>query len=195
VRPFVVALSGDFLGPDGRPAYGDACTRTLDAIPGLEYHFLNDLAPQSDDPNYWNRLYSLEIRPEHVRGVHGLIVLRPRLKASALAEGADDLTVVGRSGAGFDKIDLDACTEHGVAVFNAPLALNHSTASSALLFMLALAKRLPEQDRVVRAGRWDLQPAVLGHSGSSALVTVDESWCALLPRSVCGYWHTPRELR
>ncbi len=53
-------------------------------------------------------------------------------------------------GAGYDKIDLAACTEHGVAVFNAPLALNHSTASAALLFMLALAKRLPEQERLVR---------------------------------------------
>ena len=70
-----------------------------------------------------------------------------------------DLVVIGRSGAGYDKIDLAACTEHGVAVFNAPMALNHSTASSALLFMLALAKRLPDQERVVRQGRWDL-PAV-----------------------------------
>ena len=42
------------------------------------------------------------------------------------------------------------------------MALNHSTASSALLFMLALAKRLPDQERVVRQGRWDLQPSVMG---------------------------------
>ena len=70
--------------------------------------------------------------------------------------------MIGRSGAGYDKIDLDACTENGVAVFNAPLALNHSTASSALLFMLALAKRLFEQDRLTRQGRWDRQADVLG---------------------------------
>jgi phosphoglycerate dehydrogenase-like enzyme len=30
------------------------------------------------------------------------------------------------------------------------------------MFMLALAKRLPEQDRVTRAGRWDRQAAVMG---------------------------------
>ena len=70
--------------------------------------------------------------------------------------------VIGRSGAGYDKIDLAACTDHDVAVFNAPLALNHSTAASALLFMLALAKRLPEQERIARQGRWDLQAAVMG---------------------------------
>ena len=70
--------------------------------------------------------------------------------------------MIGRSGAGYDKIDLAACTEHGVAVFNAPMALNHSTASSALLFMLALAKRLPDQERIARQGRWDRQAAVMG---------------------------------
>ena len=79
------------------------------------------------------------------------------------ASGAGDLFVIGRSGAGYDKIDLKACTENGVAVFNSPMALNHSTASSALLFMLALAKRLFEHDRTTRAGRWDRQPEVLGH--------------------------------
>src|SRR5262249_60424142 len=30
------------------------------------------------------------------------------------------------------------------------------------LFMLALAKRLPEQERVARNGRWDLQASVMG---------------------------------
>jgi phosphoglycerate dehydrogenase-like enzyme len=42
------------------------------------------------------------------------------------------------------------------------MALNHPTASSALLFMLALAKRLFEQDRLTRQGRWDRQAAVIG---------------------------------
>src|SRR5262249_49884487 len=55
-----------------------------------------------------------------------------------------------------------ACTEYGVALFNVPDALNHSTASAALLLMLALAKRLPQQEDVARTGRWDLQPQVLG---------------------------------
>ena len=90
-------------------------------------------------------------------------MLRPWIKRSVFAQGAENLVVIGRSGAGYDKIDIAACTDNDVAVFNAPLALNHSTASSALMFMLALAKRLQQQDRVVREGRWDLQASVLGH--------------------------------
>ena len=47
-------------------------------------------------------------------------------------------------------------------LFNAPIGLHHATASSALLFMLALAKRLPEQQRVARTGNWRAQPSILG---------------------------------
>src|SRR5262249_47669628 len=129
----------------------------------LAYRFLAEHAPRRGDASYWARLYSMEVTADQLAGVDGLVVLRPWVKRAAFARGAADLVVIGRSGAGYDKIDVGACTEHDVAVFNAPLALNHATASSALLFMLALAKRLPQQDRITRQGRWDLQAAVMGH--------------------------------
>ena len=162
VRIFRIAMTGDFLDESGAVAYGDAGLARLERCPYVRWHFVTGLAPKPGDPAYWSRLYSLEVAPEQIRDVDGLVVLRPWLKRSTFAAGAGDLVVIGRSGAGYDKIDLAACTEHGVAVFNAPMALNHSTASSALLFMLALAKRLPDQERVVRQGRWDLQPSVMG---------------------------------
>jgi phosphoglycerate dehydrogenase-like enzyme len=182
VRVFRVALTGDFLDESGAVAYGDAGLGLLKGRPDIRWHFVTDLAPRPGDRTYWDRLYSLVVEPEHIRGVDGLVVLRPWVMRSTFAEGAGDLVVIGRSGAGYDKIDLAACTEHGVAVFNAPMALNHSTASSALLFMLALAKRLPEQERVVRRGRWDLQPSVLG----------DEIRGRTL--GIVGLGHTGREL-
>ena len=159
---FRIALTGDFLDESGSVAYGDIGLARLEGCPYVRWHFLTDLAPKPGDSPYWSRLYSLEVAPEHIRDVDGLVVLRPWVKRSTFAAGAEDLVVIGRSGAGYDKIDLAACTEHGVAVFNAPMALNHSTASSALLFMLALAKRLTDQERVVREGRWDRQAAVMG---------------------------------
>jgi phosphoglycerate dehydrogenase-like enzyme len=162
LRNFRIALTGDFLDESGDIAYGDVGLGRLEGRPYVRWHFLTDLAPRPGDSAYWSRLYSLEVTPEHIRDVDGLVVLRPWVKRSTFANGAEDLVVIGRSGAGYDKIDLAACTEHGVAVFNAPMALNHSTASSALLFMLALAKRLPDQERVAREGRWDRQAAVMG---------------------------------
>lgn len=159
---FRLALTGDFLNETGASAYGDIGLTLLDEVPWIRYHFLAEHAPRKQDPAYWSRLYSLEVTPDQIADIDGLIVLRPWIKPETFARGAEQLTVIGRSGAGYDKIDVRACTEHDVALFNAPLALNHSTASSALMFMLALAKRLPQQDRVVRTGRWDQQAAVLG---------------------------------
>jgi len=159
---FRVALTGDFLDESGHPAYGDLGLGELSSQPYVRYRFLTDLAPRAEDTTYWSQLYSLEITPDHIRSVDGLIVLRPWVTRDTFVAGADELVVIGRSGAGYDKIDLTACTEHGVAVFNAPLALNHSTASAALLFMLALAKRLPDQERIVRHAHWDQQPVVVG---------------------------------
>lgn len=159
---FDLALTGDFLNEAGTSAYGDIGLERLAHEAAIRFHFLTEHAPRDNDADYWSRLYSLEVTPPQIADVDGLIVLRPWVKRSTFANGAERLTVIGRSGAGYDKIDVGACTENDVALFNAPLALNHSTASSALLFMLALAKRLPQQDRVVREGRWDRQAAVLG---------------------------------
>ncbi len=162
MKTFQLALTGDFLDENGRVAIGDAGLGLLSACPFIRHRFLMEQAPQPGDRDYWSRFYSLEVTPEQVAGLNGLIVLRPYLQRATLAAGAAELVVVGRSGAGYDKIDVAACTEFGVALFNAPLALNHPTASAALLLMLALAKRLPQQERVARSGRWGQQASVLG---------------------------------
>src|SRR5262249_23159561 len=119
-------------------------------------------APCRGDPTYWERFYSLEVTPDQLADSDGLVVLRPTVKRSTFARGAGDLVVIGRSGAGYDKVDVAACTENDVALFNAPLALNHPTASAARLLLWARAKRLPQQERVARQGRWDLQAEVMG---------------------------------
>jgi phosphoglycerate dehydrogenase-like enzyme len=155
-------LTGDFLDATGKVAQGDAGLPLLEGVPYVEHQFIREQAPAPDDPSYWDRFYSLEVTAEQIRRVNGLVVLRPYVTARTFARGADDLVVVGRSGAGYDKIDVAACTAHDVALFNAPHALNHPTASAALLLMLALAKRLPWQERITREGRWDRQQEVVG---------------------------------
>lgn len=161
MQKFRVALTGDFLDESGRPAYGDLGLPLWDEAPFIEYHFLLDQAPRHDAA-YWEKYYSLEVRPSHIAEVEGLVVLRPWVTRATFAEGASTLVAIGRSGAGYDKIDVAACTENDVVLFNVPLGLHHSTASSALLFMLALAKRLPEQERAARAGDWRQQPRIMG---------------------------------
>ena len=161
MQTFKLAITGDFLNERGQSAYGDLGFGAIESCPYIDYRYIMDHAPRANDPSYWDQLYSMEVKAEHVQGMDGLIVLRPYIRSHAF-EGAERLTIIGRSGAGYDKIDVQACTDHDVLLFNLPNVLNHSTASSALTFILALAKNLMAQDRITREGRWDLQSAVLG---------------------------------
>ena len=162
MHSFQLAITGDSLNEHGVDACGGLPLNLLDSARHVEYRFLLDQAPQPGDREYWQQFYSMEVSPVHLADLDGLVVLRPWVKRQALEAARDRLVVIGRSGAGYDKVDVAGCTEFDIALFNAPLALNHPTASTALLFMLALAKRLFAQDKITRAGRWDLQADVLG---------------------------------
>jgi phosphoglycerate dehydrogenase-like enzyme len=162
MRTFRVAFTGDYLDAAGKVAYGDIGLGLLGAVGYIEHSFLLDQKPAPQEVNYWDRLYSMEVQPEHIAGVNALVIFRPGVKGGAFAAGARDLVVIGRAGTGYDKIDVEACTANDVALFITPDTLTHSTASAALVFILALAKRLPEQERLARTGRWDRQSELLG---------------------------------
>jgi phosphoglycerate dehydrogenase-like enzyme len=159
---FSVNYTGDYLNEEGRVGLGDIALDLYAEHRAIAQDFLRDQSPLAGDATYWDRLYSLRIEPHHVASSNGIVIFRPWVPSSAFADGADKLVVIGRAGAGTDKIDLAACTANDVAVFNAPDTLTHATASSAFVLMLALAKRLTEQERLLRTNRWDLQPQTMG---------------------------------
>jgi len=87
---------------------------------------------------------------------------------------APRLRVIGRSGVGFSEVDVEAATRRGIPVVLAATAGAQAVAEGALALLLALAKRLPELDRMVKEGRWaerdsadvrGLQGATLGILG------------------------------
>ncbi len=71
-----------------------------------------------------------------------------------LIEAGKDLRVIGRTGAGYDNVDIPAATDHGIPVVFAPGAGTRAVAEGTLLMLLALAKRLRELDQKTRAGEW-----------------------------------------
>lgn len=84
------------------------------------------------------------------------IIVRSSTKVDRdMIEAAPELRVVGRAGIGVDNIDIDAATEHGVMVVNAPNANTISAAEHTMALLLAQARRIPEADRSLREGRWD----------------------------------------
>src|SRR6201996_9396025 len=61
-----------------------------------------------------------------------------------------NLLIVSSNGAGFDPVDVDACTEAGVVVVNQSGGNAHSVAEHALGMLLTLSKRIIEADRALR---------------------------------------------
>ena len=74
------------------------------------------------------------------------------LAGSALVTRCERLLAVCSAGAGYDVIDVEACTRAGVAVCNNSGPGAEAVAEHALGFMLDLAKKITVSDRVLRAG-------------------------------------------
>ena len=67
-----------------------------------------------------------------------------------LLRRAPNLLIVSSNGAGFDPVDVNACTEAGVLVVNQSGGNANSVAEHALGMLLTLSKRIIEADRALR---------------------------------------------
>jgi phosphoglycerate dehydrogenase-like enzyme len=161
MRTFDLKFTGDLSTIDGQFTH-DVGLDLLQPAPFIRCGFLEDQQPRANDRSYQERLYTMEIKPHHVASANTLVICRPFVKAGAFAQGAANLVAIARAGIGYDKIDLAACTANDVVVFNTPHGMTHSTASAAMFFILALSKRFPLQQRIVREHRWDLQKDAIG---------------------------------
>jgi D-3-phosphoglycerate dehydrogenase len=70
-----------------------------------------------------------------------------------LLQRAPNLLIVSSNGAGFDPVDVEACTGAGVLVVNQSGGNAHSVAEHVLGMMLTLSKRIIEADRTLRRER------------------------------------------
>ena len=70
-----------------------------------------------------------------------------------LLKRAPNLLIVSSNGAGFDPVDVDACTAAGVLVVNQSGGNANSVAEHALGMMLTLSKRIIQSDRRLRRDR------------------------------------------
>jgi D-3-phosphoglycerate dehydrogenase / 2-oxoglutarate reductase len=78
--------------------------------------------------------------------------------ARRLMEQCPGLRVIARLGVGYDAVDVQAATEHGVAVTIAAGANQEAVAEHTFALMLALAKNVVPHYQQIRAGRWPRQP-------------------------------------
>ena len=86
-----------------------------------------------------------------------------------------DLRLVANYGVGYDRVDVAACRERGVAVTNTPGVLDAAVADLTLALILACRRHLVASDRFVREGRWRrgwARPELLGRDLEGATLGV-----------------------
>src|SRR5699024_300535 len=66
-----------------------------------------------------------------------------------------NLKVIGRAGVGVDNIDLDAATENGIIVVNAPDGNTNSAAEHTMAMIMALARNIPQAYLSIKNKKWD----------------------------------------
>ena len=131
---FRVAISGDFRKADGSPVYPDFDLEPLRRAPGVELAFLEPLNP---------------VRADQLADFDALILLTQRFTRESIPANGR-LAVVARFGVGYDTVDVEACTQAGIALVITPDGVRRPVAVSIVTLMLALAGKLMVKDRLTR---------------------------------------------
>ncbi len=152
---FRVALSADFLNEHRQPIFPDLGLSLFEKVPGISYEFLPE--------------YRAEYTPDQLSNCDVLISLKPRVTAASLKD-LSTLCAIGRCGVGYDNVDLDACTDHDIAVYITPAGVVRPVAESIVLFVLALSHNLILKDRFVRMDRWAESTQKLGREPRQRIV-------------------------
>ncbi|MFO7927799.1 MAG: phosphoglycerate dehydrogenase [Halobacteriota archaeon] len=89
-----------------------------------------------------------------VADANALIVRSGTEVTREVLEAASDLVIVGRAGIGVDNIDIEAATDQGVIVANAPEGNVRAAAEHTVAMAFATARSVPQAHARLKAGEW-----------------------------------------
>ena len=85
---------------------------------------------------------------------HALVVRSGTDVTRDVIEAAEDLVIIGRAGIGIDNIDIEAATDQGVVVANAPEGNVRAAAEHTVAMTFAAARSIPQAHVRLKAGEW-----------------------------------------
>jgi lactate dehydrogenase-like 2-hydroxyacid dehydrogenase len=92
---------------------------------------------------------------EKVRGASAILsLLTDKIDEEVIDAAGPPLKIVANMAVGFDNIDLAAATRRGIMVTNTPGVLTDATADHAWALLFAVARRVPESETYLRAGKF-----------------------------------------
>ena len=92
---------------------------------------------------------------DRIEGFDALLVRSQTQVTRELIEKASNLKIIGRAGVGVDNIDLEAATENGIIVVNAPDGNTNSAAEHTMAMMMSMARKIPQAFHALRNQKWD----------------------------------------
>jgi len=96
-----------------------------------------------------------EVLLEKIQGLDGLLcLLTDRIDRNLIQSAGDSLKVISQMAVGYDNIDIQAATDHGIPVGHTPGVLTDATADFTWALLMASARRVVEADKFTRDGRW-----------------------------------------
>lgn len=88
-------------------------------------------------------------------GAYDALLVRSATKVTApVIQAGRKLRVIARAGVGVDNIDIEAATQAGVIVVNAPTGNVVAAAEHTVAMLMAIARNIAQADAHVRAGQW-----------------------------------------
>lgn len=90
-----------------------------------------------------------KIREVHILGIRSKTNITPRV-----LDAAKKLQAIGCFCIGVNQVDLNAATEQGVAVFNAPYSNTRSVAELVIGAAIMLIRRIPDKNSAAHRGVW-----------------------------------------
>lgn len=123
-------------------------------IPEAGLELLRKAYPEFE-MNEDDRVLTREELLERVRGADGLLtLLTEKIDGELMDAAGSQLNVVANMAVGFDNIDVEAATKRGILVTNTPGVLTDATAEFTWALLFAVARRVPESEEFLRAGKY-----------------------------------------
>ena len=92
---------------------------------------------------------------EKIKDYDALLVRSQTKVTREIISQGNNLKIIGRAGVGVDNIDLDAATEYGVIVVNAPDGNTNSAAEHSMAMLMSLARKIPQAYNALMQKKWD----------------------------------------
>ena len=120
---------------------------------------------------YTEKAASPEELRERLKGARVAVNIRAYSKFTApLLASCPDLKMIAVLGIGTDNIDLEAASRLGIKVTNTPGYSAVAVAEHALALMLAAARKIPQHQQELQAGRWTRIPMAQLHGKTLGII-------------------------